>query len=118
MTDDPVAAAARAVASELSAQYGPRLPVDVEAALYARDSERPPDRFIDPVALGSLIVSIASLAWTIYSGRAKKAQKPTPEVLAREVRVAQRTRTDVTGTEEKIIEVVATEIIRAAESDD
>jgi hypothetical protein len=117
VTHDPVASAARAAASEFSAQQGPGLAADLEAALHARDSERAPTRFGDPVALAGLIVSIASLAWQIYSDRVKKAEKPTHEVLAREVRIAQRTRTEVTGTEEKIIEIVATEIIRASDSD-
>lgn len=116
MNDDRVAAAARAAAGELAAQYGSALAADVEAALCARDSDYRPERYFDPVALGSLIVSIASLGWTIYSGM-KKSQQPTSEVLARQIRVVQRTRGDITGNQEKIIEVVATEIIRAAESD-
>jgi hypothetical protein len=112
MTDDPVAAVARAAADQLAAKYGPRLAGDVEAALHERGPEHPPTRYLDPVELGSLIVSIASLAWTIYSSRKSTGQKPTPQVLAREIRIVQRERSDITGAQEEIIEVVATEIVR------
>src|ERR1035438_2417326 len=37
---------------------GPRLTADVEAALYARDGERRPERYFDPVELGSFLVSV------------------------------------------------------------
>jgi hypothetical protein len=113
VTDDPVAAAARAAARQLSGENGPRLTVDVEAALYARDGERRPERYFDPVELGSFLVSVAALAWQIYDSHRKKGEKPTPSVLARQVRVMQRERTDLNGTQEKIIEVVAAEITKA-----
>lgn len=64
---DPVERIARAAATRLTAKHGPSLRVEVEAALHARDSTREPDRYLDPVALGGLIVSIATLAWTIYT---------------------------------------------------
>jgi hypothetical protein len=115
MTDDPVAAAARAAAQQLSGEYGPRLTVDVEAALYTRDGEHRPERYFDPVELGSFLVSIAALAWQIYDSHRKKGERPIPPVLAREVRAIQRERTDLDGTQEKIIEVVTIEITKAAE---
>ncbi|MGA2826712.1 MAG: hypothetical protein ABSF03_11390 [Streptosporangiaceae bacterium] len=118
MTDDRVGVAARAAASQLSAQYGPRLEAQVAAALYARGDEQPTRQFIDPVELGSLIVSIAGLAWQIYDDRRKQRQKPTAEELARAVRVEQRTRSDLTGFEEKVIEIVAVEIIKAVDGDE
>jgi hypothetical protein len=37
--------------------------------------------------LGALIVSVASLAWTIYTDRKKAAATPSAEVLARQLRV-------------------------------
>jgi hypothetical protein len=64
---DPVAHIARAAAAHLAAEHGPALPVDVEAALHARGSTPGPERYLDPVALGALIVS---LAWTIYTDSA------------------------------------------------
>jgi hypothetical protein len=50
----------------------------VEAALYARDGERRPERYFDPVELGSFLVSVAALAWQIYDSHRKKGEKPTP----------------------------------------
>jgi hypothetical protein len=43
------------------------------------------------------------------------SEKPTQDSLSREVRITQRTRTEVTGTEEKIIEVVVSEFLRLSE---
>src|ERR1035438_5184408 len=57
---------------------GSRLTADVEAALYARDGERRPERYFDPVELGSFLVSVAALAWQIYDSHRKKGEKPTP----------------------------------------
>lgn len=113
MTDDPVSVAARAAASHLAAQYGPGLTAEVEAALHTRGTRHRPEQYFDPVSLGSLIVSIASLAWTIYTGLKAKTANPAPEVLTRAVRVELRTRSEnSTGAEDKITEVVVTEIIR------
>lgn len=36
---------------------------------------------MDPVALASLIVGVASLAWTIYADLRERAAKPTAEVI-------------------------------------
>jgi hypothetical protein len=115
MTDDAAAAAARAAARRLSGEYGPRLTIDVEAALYARDGERHHDRYFDPVELGSFLVSVAALAWQICDSHRKKGEKPTLPVLAREVRVMLREHSDLDGTQQMIIEVVATEITKATE---
>jgi hypothetical protein len=116
MTDDAAAAAARAAARRLSGEYGPRLTIDVEAALYARDGERHHDRYFDPVELGSFLVSVAALAWQICDSHRKKGEKPTLPVLAREVRVMLREHSDLDGTQQMIIEVVATEITKATEN--
>jgi hypothetical protein len=115
MLDDPVAAAARAAAGRLSDQHGPGLAADVEAALHTRDTGHRPDRYLDPVSLGSLIVSIASLAWTIYTGLKQKTPNPPPDVLSRAVRVELRARGDhAASSQDQITDVVVTEIIRAA----
>jgi hypothetical protein len=114
VTGDPVAMAARAAAARLEGQHGPGLAADVEAALHARGAEQRPDRYFDPVSLGSLIVSIASLAWSIYLGLKQKTPKPAPDVLARAVRVELRTRGDaVIASQNEVTDVVVTEIIRA-----
>jgi hypothetical protein len=124
MTDDPAAAAARSAADILVPDLGQHLPVEVEAALAARSGDQRPDRFVDPVALGGLIVSVATLAWTIYNDQRNRAQERKPDTdgpgqepladsIARQVRVTLRERDTVLppGTE-RITEVVATEIIR------
>src|SRR6202035_2704826 len=67
MIDDPAAAAARSAAAILAPDLGQHLSVEVEAALAARAGAQRPERFFDPVSLGALIVSIATLAWTIYN---------------------------------------------------
>ena len=40
---------------------------EVDAALAAHDSREGPSQYVDPVALASLIVGIASLAWNVYT---------------------------------------------------
>lgn len=112
---DPVAVAARAAAGRLVGEYGPRLAADVEAALHAGGSQRR-DQYIDSVAAGELIVSIANLAWTVYLGLKSKTAKPAPEVVTRSVRVELRNRGEGDVSEQdKITDVVVTEIIKAAD---
>jgi hypothetical protein len=112
---DPAAQAARSAAAILAPDLGPSLPVEVEAALAARHTARRPDRYLDPVSLASLIVSIAALAWTIYNDQRGHTSDPKPDAIARQVRITLREQ-DITlpaGTE-RITEVVATEITRHA----
>lgn len=114
---DMVTAAARAAAERLANDYGPGVVADVEAALYASGSQRR-EQFLDPVSMGSLIVSIAALAWTVYTDLKTKKSKATPDVLARAVRVELRIhRHENPPTPNKIIEVVVTEIINVAKDD-
>jgi len=116
---DPIAAAARsaarAAADRLATEYGPGPAADVEAALHARGSAQRPGQYLDPVSLGSLIVAIATLAWTIYTDQRKKTPEPSPDVVARHVRAELR---QPSGTNEqetnRITEIVVTEIIQAA----
>lgn len=61
-----------------------------------------------------MIVSIASLAWTIYNDRRTRSHEPpTPETIARQVRITLREQDTVlppsTG---RITEIIATEITR------
>ena len=108
---DPVAAAARAAAGRLAGQYGPGLAAEVEAALHAGGPARR-DQYVDPVEVGSLIVSTASLAWSVYTGLKAKTAKPPREVVERAVRVELRARGQADPPEE-ITSVVVTEIIKA-----
>jgi hypothetical protein len=113
---DPISAAARATAERLAVEYGPGLSADVEAALPAQRTAQRPDRYIDPVSVGSLIVAIATLAWTVYSDLRKQTPQPSPEVIARQVR-AEVAEYDGPGTDEsdRITSIVVTEIIKAVQ---
>jgi len=112
---DPAADAARSAAVILALDLGPGFPAQVEAALAARDTHQRPDRYLDTVSLASLIVSIATLAWTIYSDRRNHTPDPVPEAIARQVRITLRQQNIIlpSGTD-RITEIVATEIIRQA----
>src|SRR5262249_4238566 len=111
---DPISTSARAAAERLAPEYGPELAADVEAALQTRGFQQRPERYFDPVSLGSLIVSIATLAWTIYTDLKKKTPTPAPDVVARTVRVELRKRGDTgPASREKVTDVVVTEIMKA-----
>lgn len=78
---------ARAAAARLEGKLGRDVTPEVEAALLARGGESARDQYaIDPISLGSLIVSVASLAWTIYQDRKVKRA----DALERQVRVELR----------------------------
>ena len=116
---DPAADAARSAAAILAPDLGLSLPSQVEAVLAARNTQQRPDRYLDPVSLASLIVSIATLAWTFYNDQRTRHddhdQEPQPDVIARQIRIRLRD-ADIqlpTGTEH-ITEVIATEITRHA----
>jgi hypothetical protein len=112
---DPIAASARATAQTLIPKYGPGLALDVEAALHARRSAQPPEQFLDPVSLGSLIVSIATLAWTIYADLKKGTPDPKKDDVAHAVQDELEARGDTDPTAHaQMIDVVVTEIIKAA----
>ena len=113
---DPITAGARAAAQRLAPQYGPGLAADVEAALHTRDLEQRPERYFDPITLAALIVSIATLAWTIYTDLKTKTPSPAPDVVARTVRVELRKRGNADlASPEQITDVVVTEVIKATE---
>ena len=78
-------------------------------------SQRRPDRYLDPVSLASLIVAIATLAWTIYNDHRKHTPDPPPGSIARQVRITLRDQdTPLPAGTERITEIVATEITRHA----
>jgi len=112
---DPVAQAARSAAAILAPDLGPALPAEVEAALATRGTCQRPDRYLDPVSLASLIVSVATLAWTIYNDQRRRTRNPEPDTIARQVRITLREQ-DIVLPEraERITEIVATEITRHA----
>jgi hypothetical protein len=115
--NDVIATSARASALRLAAEFGPGLPADVEAALHARETVPRLEQYIDPVSLGGLIVSIATLAWTVYTGLRKTTPDPSSDVIARTVRVELRTRGDAAAdaaSQERMIEVIVNETLKHA----
>jgi len=114
---DPAAEAARAAAAILAPELGHGLPAEVEAALAARGANQRTGRYLDPISLASLIVAIATLAWTIYQDQRSRTPSPPPEVIARQVRITLREEdTALPQGSERITEIVATEITRHADS--
>ena len=112
---DPVADTARSAAAILAPDLGQHLSVEVEAALAARVGDQRPDRYLDLVSHGSLIVSVATLAWTIYNDQPNRSHEWEPEAdsIARQVRITLREQdTALPPGTERVTEVVATEIIR------
>jgi hypothetical protein len=114
MSNDPVADGARAAAVRLSSQNGARLPADVEAALANRDTPASRDQFFEPIALGSLIVSIAALTWNIYKDRKSQGANPPTEVIVRAVRIE----LDNADGLDPVIEATVEETLDAAKRDD
>ena len=110
---DLIAIAARAAAQQFEAEAGPGLVAEVEAVLATRESPSAPPQYVDPTALASLIVAIASLAWTVYTDMKKRTAKPSAEVIARTVRVGLREQGQAAAPGH-IVEVVVTEALRAA----
>lgn len=88
----PAAQVARRAAARLAHAAGrPLLIAEVDRELELRDSRRPPDRD-EPlsVSLAALLVSVASLAWQIYTDLKQQTKRPSPEVLSRRLRVELR----------------------------
>ena len=112
---DPIAHSARAAALRLVAEHGPGLPADVEVALHTRGSIPRPERYLDPISLGALIVSIASLAWTVYTDLKKKTPQPSSDVVVRTVRVQLRHTGELDSVRrDHIIDIVVDETFQAA----
>jgi hypothetical protein len=116
---DPVSAAAHAAASSLAARYGPRLTADVATALTARQFHEPLGQYVDPVSAGSLIVSIATLVWMIYSDLRKQTPHPRADVIIRQVR-AEYSEYDGPGRDDIIIisSIVISEIVQTTQRED
>lgn len=112
--DDLAANGARAAALRLTPTYGPRLQADVEAALYAQNGGRtPPDHYIDPLAIATLIVDAAGLAWTVYRDlRAKHSVPPAADQVARRVRTTLRETRTLDDGAEQVIEITVEETLR------
>lgn len=110
---EPIEQSARAAAKRLAGEFGEQLPIDVEAALQASGTSQRPERYLDPISLGGLIVSIATLAWTVYKDLKKTTPKPSQDVIARTIRVRLRDDTELEPAQrDRIIDVVIEETLR------
>lgn len=65
----------------------------------------------DPVSVGILIVSIATLALSIYAGHRKKTPNAAPEVVERILRSELRREIDVTPDSIRISQVIVNETV-------
>jgi hypothetical protein len=112
---DPVGKGARNAAKRLEGSYGKQLRLDVEVKLRDGDSEE--YRVIDPVSLGTLVVSVATLAWTIYRDlKNDGGGKPPMVVIINSVRRQLDWEGDVDTTQHsELIEATVEETIAAAE---
>jgi hypothetical protein len=115
---DPVAVASRAVAARLAPEYDYDLVAATQNALIKRQPGQRPQQYIDPVSVGSLIVAVATLAWTVYTDQRKKNPDASDNALESTIRVECRkvrrlsSRSDETSAETEITEYIATEITR------
>ncbi len=115
--NDLIAVSALASAERLAAEHGPGLPADVEAALYAQEPESNSGQYLDPLSLGSLIISVATLAWTVYADLRKTTPEPSPDEMTRTIRIGLSDRSDIDlskGARNRMIEIVVSETIRTA----
>ncbi|MFD6095913.1 hypothetical protein ACFVWN_00800 [Nocardiopsis flavescens] len=116
--NNPVATGARATAVRLSAAHGSRLITDVEIALHTSHTEQPPNQFTDPVAVASLIVASAGLAWTVYNDlKARAAATPARQVVTRTVTTQLRRRRTLTREEVEIVKTTVEETLKPLEEE-
>jgi hypothetical protein len=110
---DVVAAVSRAAAAQLAREYGSKVALDVEAALSVRNARSRPETYIDFVSIGSLIVSAATLAWTIYSDQRKENPEREADALRRAVRDSLGAAANGDFTlQERITTIVVAEIVQ------
>lgn len=115
---------ARAAARRMTTPTSGTLPEDVEAALATHHGTRPPDQYLDPTAVAGLIVSIATMAWTVYNDlRSRGAADPTTDAVTRRVR-QQLDRDDIPvpqldpAERDRIIDITVEETLDAAHDQD
>ena len=113
MSDSPEDLA-RLAAARL-AEADPALPAMVERCLRAGDDAGETHKFFEPAtafALGSLLVAIATLAWTIYRDLKKETPTPSPELLSRRIRLTVELPAGVTEVQrDRQITVVVEELV-------
>jgi hypothetical protein len=114
---DSVATISRAAAQRMATRGRPESLVEVEAALAAGPNARK-DQYVDPISMGALIVSVATLAWQVYTDLKAKGGKPSKEVVARKVRIqlAEADRTPA-ADDPTIIDIVIDETLQQGAQD-
>jgi hypothetical protein len=115
MSDQDIAVrrTARAAARRLATEIDPDIKTTVETAL--RDHATDERYGADPVAVGSLVVSAASLAWTIYRDLRDKTPKPARKTVEQRVRIELPATDQVPAAQrDRIIEVVVEEVVEDA----
>ena len=116
VSEDYIAAVARATAERLAPDFGEQLLADVEDALHAPASPASgsgPTQY-DWVSVGGLIVSVTTFAYTIYKDMKKSDHAARPEVLARTLHAELKRSGDGSPASDKIIELTVQEIVYGA----
>ena len=113
---DPEAEAlARRAAERLAAQLGTDLPANVEAAL--QGAAGAPQRYeaATLIALAALVLNVVKFAWDLRKDmRAAAAPPPSPEVIARRIRLEVALPNGVSAVQrDQIVTVVMDELSRA-----
>ena len=83
-----IAAIARRAADRLAEGVGKALRDDVERELARDPLEEQSKRIFDPISLGALIVSLASIGWTVYRDLKKDREAAKTDRQGMESRVA------------------------------
>jgi hypothetical protein len=105
---------ARGAAAKLTTFMDPALPQLVEGLLADPDAKQDVAKYDLSLAIGlaSLIVSIASFSWTLYSDLKKGGKKPDKSLLARKTRVKFQNIEGISANDrDRIIEVVIEETL-------
>jgi hypothetical protein len=114
--NDAISVVALAAARRLEADHGPALTAEVEAALARWQPRSAPEQYSDPIGVASLIVAIATLAWSVYADLRRRMERPASEVISRTVRVSLRQNGEADPPGE-VVDVVVGETIRAADEE-
>ena len=114
---DPVDRIARSVAERLAQDANlPSLVPEVERQLEVGAGNQSVDRY-EPItiSLAALIVSVAGLAWTIYTDLKNHTSRPEPEVIKRKIRVEIELPPEGVSTadRDRVIAAVDTQVLAA-----
>jgi hypothetical protein len=126
MNDDITSAIARRTAVRLAGTFGRNIGDEVEHELARDPLDSRPERVLDPISLGALIVSLASFGWTVYRDLKKDREAAKTDRAAMERRVASLLRQEdgiaagrlppglTEAQQSMVIDAVAVEIVASA----